>query len=133
MVPGVFPPRDLLGSGHQPLVNSQLREPVFTPHLIDQRGDVLARLLQVGRLFRGAAGVGCAALNPHRVVPIDVEVQGLAHICQFHIVIAVDEVCLQLDLLPIQIELVGAADRRQDFLRRVRRRARQGHAQDDAR
>ena len=104
---------------------------MFTPHLIDQRGDVLARLLQVGRLFRGVAGVGRTALDPHCVVPIDVEVQGLAHICQFHIVVAVDEVRLQLDLLPIQIELVGAANRRQDLLRRVRCRACQGHAQHD--
>ena len=133
MVPGVFLPRELLGGGHQPLVNSQLRESAFTPHLIDQRGDVLARLLQVGRLFRGVAGVGRTALDPHSVVPIDVEVQSLAHICQFHIVIAVDEVCLQLDLFPVQIELVGAADCRQDLLRRVRCRACQGHPQHDTR
>ena len=39
--------------------------------------------------------------------------------------------CLQLDLLPVQIELVSAANSRQDFLRRVPRRARQGHAQDE--
>ena len=123
----------LLGGVHQPLVHGQLCQAMLPPYPVDQRGDVLPRLLRRGGGSCGAAGIGLGALDPHRPVPVDIEVQGLAYIRQLHIVIAIDKVRLQLDPLPVQVELVGAADRRQDFLRRMRRGPGQGHAQDDTR